>query len=55
MARRHPVVHHLIISWGHLLLGCADGGGLLVGVPVALLFAAVLDRFIQALTGHGRP
>ena len=39
-----------IFFWGALM-----GGGLLVGVPVALLFAVVLDRFIQALTGHGRP
>jgi multiple sugar transport system permease protein len=39
-----------IFFWGALM-----GGGLLVGVPVAFLFAAVLDRFIQALTGHGRP
>ena len=38
-----------IFFWGALM-----GGGLLVGVPVAFLFAAVLDRFIQALTGHGR-
>jgi len=39
-----------IFFWGALM-----GGGLLVGVPVALLFGAVLDRFIQALTGHSRP
>ena len=39
-----------IFFWGALM-----GGGLLVGVPVAFLFGVVLDRFIQALTGHARP
>ncbi len=28
-------------------------GGLLVGVPAAIAFNAVLDRFIQGLTGFG--
>ena len=35
--------------------GALMAGGLLVGPPVALLFAAVLDRFVQALTGPGHP
>ena len=39
-----------IFFWGALM-----AGGLLVGLPVAALFAAVLDRFIQALTGPGHP
>jgi hypothetical protein len=28
-------------------------GGLLVGVPTAIAFNLVLDRFIQGLTGAG--
>jgi multiple sugar transport system permease protein len=39
-----------IFFWGALM-----AGGLLVGVPVALLFNLVIDRFIQGLTGSGRP
>jgi multiple sugar transport system permease protein len=35
-----------IYFWGALM-----AGGLLVGLPVALLFGLVLDRFIQGLTG----
>jgi len=35
-----------IYFWGSLM-----AGGLLVGVPAALLFNLVIDRFIQGLTG----
>lgn len=35
-----------IFFWGALM-----AGGLLVGVPVAILYGYVLDRFIQGLTG----
>lgn len=38
-----------IFFWGALM-----AGGLLVGVPVAILFNFVLDRFVQGLTGTGR-
>ena len=34
-----------IYFWGALM-----AGGLLVGVPAAVLFSAVVDRFIQGLT-----
>ena len=37
-----------IYFWGALM-----AGGLLVGVPAALLFNVVLDRFIHGLTGSG--
>ena len=37
----------------HLLLGLAVAGGLIVGVPIAVLYAVVLDEFIQGLTGVG--
>ncbi len=39
-----------IYFWGALM-----AGGLLVGVPAALLFNVVLDRFIHGLTGSGGP
>lgn len=39
-----------IYFWGALM-----AGGLLVGLPVALLFGVILDRFIQGLTGPGHP
>lgn len=39
-----------IFFWGALM-----AGGLLVGVPVAVLFAVVIDRFIQGLTAPGAP
>ena len=39
-----------VYFWGSLM-----AGGLLVGVPVALLFTLVLDRFIEGLTGTNRP
>ena len=35
-----------IFYWGSLM-----AGGLLVGIPVAILYALVLDQFIQGLTG----
>jgi multiple sugar transport system permease protein len=35
-----------IYFWGALM-----AGGLLVGVPVAVLFNLVVDRFVQGLTG----
>jgi multiple sugar transport system permease protein len=35
-----------IFFWGALM-----AGGLLVGVPAAIAFNAVLGRFIQGLTG----
>jgi len=35
-----------IYFWGSLM-----AGGLLVGIPVALLFNLVIDRFIEGLTG----
>jgi multiple sugar transport system permease protein len=35
-----------IFFWGSLM-----AGGLLVGIPVAILFNLVIDRFIQGLTG----
>jgi multiple sugar transport system permease protein len=37
-----------IFFWGALM-----AGGLLVGVPAAIAFNAVLDRFIQGVTGIG--
>ena len=37
-----------VFFWGALM-----AGGLLVGVPTAVAFAFVLDRFIHALTGAG--
>jgi multiple sugar transport system permease protein len=39
-----------IFYWGSLM-----AGGLLVGLPVALLYSVVLDRFIQGLTGASAP
>jgi multiple sugar transport system permease protein len=39
-----------IFYWGSLM-----AGGLLVGLPVALLYSFVLDHFIQGLTGAGAP
>ena len=36
-----------IFYWGSLM-----AGGLLVGVPIAILYCAVLDEFIQGLTGR---
>ena len=39
-----------IFYWGSLM-----AGGLLVGLPVALLYSFVLDRFIQGLTGASAP
>jgi len=35
-----------IFYWGSLM-----AGGLIVGVPIAILYALVLDEFIQGLTG----
>jgi multiple sugar transport system permease protein len=37
-----------IFYWGSLM-----AGALIVGVPIALLYNSVLDRFIQGLTGAG--
>jgi multiple sugar transport system permease protein len=37
-----------VFYWGSLM-----AGGLIVGVPIALLYALVLDEFIQGLTGTG--
>jgi multiple sugar transport system permease protein len=37
-----------IYFWGSLM-----AGGLIVGVPVAILYTLVLDHFIQGLTGSG--
>jgi multiple sugar transport system permease protein len=39
-----------IFYWGSLM-----AGGLLVGLPIALLYSFVLDRFIQGLTGASAP
>lgn len=39
-----------IFFWGALM-----AGGLLVGLPLAVLFGVVLDRFIEGLTGAGHP
>jgi multiple sugar transport system permease protein len=39
-----------IFYWGSLM-----AGGLLVGLPVALLYSFVLDHFIQGLTGASAP
>jgi multiple sugar transport system permease protein len=39
-----------IFYWGSLM-----AGGLIVGVPVALLYCLVLDEFIQGLTGTAPP
>jgi len=39
-----------IYFWGSLM-----AGGLLVGLPVALLFNLVIDRFIEGLTGTAAP
>jgi multiple sugar transport system permease protein len=38
-----------IFFWGALM-----AGALLIGVPVAILYYLVLDRFIEGLTGTGR-
>jgi multiple sugar transport system permease protein len=37
-----------IYFWGSLM-----AGGLLIGIPVAILFNLVIDRFIEGLTGAG--
>ena len=37
-----------IFYWGSLM-----AGALIVGVPIAILYALVLDEFIQGLTGAG--
>ena len=37
-----------IFFWGSLM-----AGALIIGIPVALLYALVLDQFIQGLTGSG--
>jgi multiple sugar transport system permease protein len=37
-----------IYFWGALM-----AGALLVGIPIALVFNLVLDRFIEGLTGVG--
>jgi multiple sugar transport system permease protein len=37
-----------IFYWGSLM-----AGGLLIGIPVAILYYFVLDHFIQGLTGAG--
>ena len=37
-----------IFYWGSLM-----AGALIIGIPVALLYALVLDQFIQGLTGSG--
>ena len=42
------LVRYDIFFWGALM-----AGGLLVGVPAAIAFNLVLDRFIQGLTGAG--
>ena len=42
------LVRYDIFFWGALM-----AGGLLVGVPTALAFTLVLDRFIDGLTGTG--
>jgi multiple sugar transport system permease protein len=42
------LVRYDIFFWGALM-----AGALLVGVPTALAFALVLDRFIDGLTGRG--
>ncbi len=39
-----------IFYWGSLM-----AGGLLIGLPVALLYSFVLDHFIQGLTGASAP
>jgi len=36
-----------IFYWGSLM-----AGALIIGIPVALLYALVLDQFIEGLTGH---
>ena len=38
-----------IFFWGSLM-----AGGLIVGVPIAILYSLVLDEFIQGLTGAAR-
>jgi multiple sugar transport system permease protein len=42
------LVRYDVFFWGALM-----AGGLLVGVPAALAFSAVLGRFVQGLTGVG--
>jgi multiple sugar transport system permease protein len=42
------LVRYDVFFWGALM-----AGGLLIGIPAALLFALVLDRFIHGLTGAG--
>jgi multiple sugar transport system permease protein len=37
-----------IFYWGSLM-----AGALVVGLPIALLYSVVLDRFIEGLTGVG--
>ena len=39
-----------VFFWGALM-----AGGLLVGVPVAIVYGLVLDRFVLGLTGAGEP
>ena len=41
------LVRYDIFFWGALM-----AGALLVGIPTALAFALVLDRFIEGLTGR---
>ena len=40
-----------LIRGRRVLLGLADGGSLMVGLPVAILYNFFLDRFIQGITG----
>jgi multiple sugar transport system permease protein len=44
------LVRYDVFFWGALM-----AGGLLVGVPAAIVFVLVLDRFIEGLTGAGTP
>jgi multiple sugar transport system permease protein len=43
------LIRYDVFFWGALM-----AGGLLVGLPVAILYTCVLDRFIEGLTGNVR-